>query len=182
MRLNNKQVWYSFAYDLLFPAILGSMIYDVADARQAIALDWNYRFKLLILAFYCLDYLFLYNDIKGPAGNQKPSEIALDLLIGVLYRVAFSFAQLESYRWALVTFVLILALIYFYLKGARFGKVYFSILCGIMIVAAGYSVLARDRSDAKYNFAALFGVFVAYFFYVFYLFDHYVKVKTGNVT
>src|SRR5213594_2725823 len=116
MRLNDKLVWYDFAYNLLFPAILGSMVYDVADARQRTLSDPNYWFKLLILAFYCLDYLFLYHDLKRPIEKHKGTEMLMDIFIAVAYRVAFSFTQLENYRLALFTFVVILFVIWRYVN------------------------------------------------------------------
>ena len=177
MRLNDKQVWYDFAYNLLFPAVLGSMIYDVADARQRTFSDENYWFKLLILAFYCLDYLFLYHDLKRPPDKRKASEIVMDVFIALAYRVAFSFAQLENYRRALLTFVVILLAICLYLNRTLFERVYFRILLGIMTVAVVYSRLSRDHSDAWYHFVPLAAVFVAYLIYVFALFDRFVKEK-----
>lgn len=89
-------------YLLIYPAILGSMIYDIAKFDDN--LSWR---KVSISLFYLLDYFHLYYIMKKKFADikrRKPSYIIGDLVVS--FSLLFSFNSANPKR-ALIAFLVI---------------------------------------------------------------------------
>jgi len=96
MRSGEKLAWPQFVYNLLYPAILGSMLYDVL--KEAFYLEAFGVAKLLVIAFYCLDYLHLHSHLKTnmPESTTIP-RMLIDSAIAVLIGVAYWQVSFEGF-------------------------------------------------------------------------------------
>lgn len=86
---SNKDAWKGLIYTLLYPALLGSMLYDIFS--PAAGFSWNYVTQMILVCIYLVDYLYLYNDWMGQGYPGRWQEIFCDAVIAVLYRLTFGF-------------------------------------------------------------------------------------------
>src|SRR6266480_2900986 len=105
MNLRDKRAWHDFVYNLLYPAILGSMLYDLFAFPKDQKLV--YASQIIIVFIYSIDYLHLYNDLKlydkfdSPhAGYFAVFAIIGDGMIALLFRVTFAALAYGRTGWA----------------------------------------------------------------------------------
>ena len=106
-------LWHKFIRDLLYPGILGSLIYDLAKFQ------FEHEFYLLIIttAFYVIDYFYMNYTLKNKVESCKARKIfmlLLDLLIAVIFMCIIYAIHNQLYlRVLFLTFVISIgALIY----------------------------------------------------------------------
>src|SRR5437016_4165751 len=88
MRINDASAWEDFIYALVYPAVLGSMVYDL--------LQFGFPPKvpeitsISVAALYCLDYLHLRNDLRLSNGPHRSLyDVSLDGLVAILFGGAY---------------------------------------------------------------------------------------------
>lgn len=97
MKLRDSGGWSIFVYDLVYPGILGSMIYDSSSLlRDAHYIDWFYATQLLIVTLFALDYLHMSVDLAKDI-KQSPWWLIVDGLIPLAFAVAYWSITREDY-------------------------------------------------------------------------------------
>ena len=91
MRLKELSAWHRFTYTQLYPAVLGSMLYDVLHITEG----WGaLQFvELSITLIYCIDFFYLQSDLGSdqlPQGNWRDTmlDAAIAVAFGAAYRPA----------------------------------------------------------------------------------------------
>jgi len=97
-KLENLQV---LIYNLIYPAILGSMIYDLFNIKWDLFFDYylphifidaRYLFSISIVLFYLFDYYHLYTFMDNEytkAQKSKNIYIIFDFLVSILLLFSF---------------------------------------------------------------------------------------------
>jgi len=85
---SDLSLWDDFVSSLLYPAILGSLIYEFTNFH----LNIKYIFLLITLAFYVVDYFYLHYAYKeyirkSDKKLRTPSMIRLDFVVAFLFAV-----------------------------------------------------------------------------------------------
>jgi len=119
MRLNDSDAWSKFVYVLLYPGILGSMLYEATNTiietareNRMNALEWYLTARFLVIILYCLDFLHMYNDLDKKTKASK-WWLFVDTVIPIIFAVAYWLTSREAYTWQFgvlsVAFILIWA-------------------------------------------------------------------------
>jgi len=112
MYLSKKEAWRGLIYTLLYPALLGSMLYDIFSPTSGRSLE--YIAEMILVCIYLVDYLYLYNDWMSQGYPNSWREIFSDGVIAVLYRLAFGFTASQHPTRASICLVLVFSLYFFY--------------------------------------------------------------------
>ena len=88
MRISHLPSWHRFTYTQLYPAVLGSMLYDVLHVTDG----WGALqvLELSITVLYCVDYFHLQCDLGSdqlPQGNWR--DTVLDAFIAIAFGLAY---------------------------------------------------------------------------------------------
>jgi hypothetical protein len=88
VRLKELSVWHRFTYTQLYPAVLGSMLYDVLHVTER----WGplQSVEISITLLYCTDYFYLQSDLGSdqlPQGNWR--DTMLDAGIAIAFGAAY---------------------------------------------------------------------------------------------
>jgi hypothetical protein len=177
MKINDQSAWIDFVYKLWYPAILGSMIYDVANFRPHQLVDGYYLVRALILVFFCVDYLHLYNDVREASPPVR--DLVIDLTVAVLWRVAYSFAAVENYRVAVLIVAVISLELCWYLNRTTLQRWYMGTLAAWVWACVVVSYLRDQYVDLHFHAVALAVALVAYATYVFVLFGPLIRRQGG---
>jgi hypothetical protein len=102
---NTRQAFHSLIYNLLYPAMLGSMIYDIFDVKwdyfrlnnlgDYISLFFvtpEYLIKASIVLFYLVDYYHLYNYMQKEYPKKLRTKLYYmipDFLVSIFLLIAF---------------------------------------------------------------------------------------------
>jgi hypothetical protein len=89
MYVSKKEAWQGLIYSLIYPALLGSMFYDIFSPPTL--RSWSYVGQVVIVCIFLVDYLYLYNDWMGQGYPKRSQEIFGDGLVAILYRLSFGF-------------------------------------------------------------------------------------------
>jgi hypothetical protein len=86
------KTWRKFVYELVYPAVLGSMLYDVLHFKNVQYPGPIGLLKVAITLFYCADWYFLHAALHVEE-NATPTAMVVDglvaLFLGVAYWLAF---------------------------------------------------------------------------------------------
>jgi hypothetical protein len=176
-----RATWYDFAYNLWYPAILGSMIYDIADVPSSAFTAAAYWFKCMILVFYCVDYLFLYGNVRRPVQEQAGWRIALDITIAVLFRIAFSFASRLNYQVSLIFMGLAIFGLVIYLNRSRLERLYMRTLIFVLALVIIVSFIKHvNPHDVAFFTRALAAFLSLYMVYAFFLSEFFTRRLPGG--
>jgi len=180
MKVFNYKIIQDFTHNLIFPAVLGSMIFEILNIapKYGERVPVFYYFQIGIVCFYIVDYIFVHKDfIIDNRFLPKKWLYAIDILIVFLYRVAFSIVGRESFSEVLGLLTIILLLIFIYSRQIYQHSWYLlSIaLLGIIFTSVSFIIYKGHPNIINlYFFACLF---VLYFIYVFFYHDKFVKLK-----
>jgi hypothetical protein len=88
VRFKQLSAWHRFTYTQLYPAVLGSMLYDVLHVTEG----WGplQAVEISITLLYCTDYFYLQSDLGSdqlPQGNWR--DTLLDAGIAVAFGAAY---------------------------------------------------------------------------------------------
>jgi len=114
MDLKDNESWDKMIYSLLYPGVLGSMIYNTSECLRAThPFDWYYLSQALVVILYTIDYLHLEGDLR-PEGVSSGLCRILDACIALLFgAVSWSMSREDFGRsFDLLVIIAILAVIY----------------------------------------------------------------------
>jgi hypothetical protein len=136
-------------YDLFYPAILGSMLYDMFT----FSIDSIYSIKAFIVLFYLMDYYHLYFFMdENFDSKEKDSKtyVLCDFFISILFLIAFKFI-IGNQLWTiwLITLIPICFLIYSY--KLKYELKFYSIYAITSVLMAILSTLLICRCDCLYE-------------------------------
>ncbi len=97
MRWRNPDVWRHFTYELVYPAVLGSMLYDLLNVHDFTldAFGWPGPAKWFtssLALFYALDWLYLYEVLPPPKEKSSPVHMLVDIPIALCLGFSFHLA------------------------------------------------------------------------------------------
>ena len=108
VRIGDLPSWHRFTYTQLYPAILGSMLYDVLHVTEG----WGALqvLELSITMLYCVDYFHLQCDLGS---DQLPRGSWRDTALDAGIAIAFGLAYWKASDMKLVSCYLLLTLVGF---------------------------------------------------------------------
>lgn len=162
-------LWNSFIRKLLYPAILGSLIYDLTR------FDVNNEFYLMIITiiFYIIDDLYMTYVLEdyGPKieGNNKllkPHMVFIDFLVAVLFMLIIYSIHKTSYYVVLscTLAIFILALLYF--ENTRVSLTIFLLLITSSILLIVLEILMVSYCKCNINEVTDWIYSLMVFFYI----------------
>lgn len=129
MPIAGSQRWTDFVYRLVYPGILGSMIFDIADPLRS----WSIAKSspLFIFFAFAIDYWHMHGNLE--ADDKSKGSPILDLVIAL----CFSFAYFILARTTKI--------------GADVDAALFPLYCklGLAVLAAAYVVIFVYEIDGK---------------------------------
>jgi len=175
MKISNKTAWNDLVYNLLYPAILGSMLYDLFS--PSVLEKWRFMSKILIALLYTVDYLHLYNDLNIlPRLRSKTFSIALDGIIALTFRAIFSLIILQK-LWvpSLLLFLIFFEFLVYNHRQKRPTTFLFPPV--VFLLANFIFSFALSRYSSIWLFFMLLAIFLYYSVYVFNLWQRYSFTK-----
>ena len=88
MRLTDREGWANLVYDLGYPGLLGSMLFDIVDPLRHLPFA-GLGLAGIIFA-YMIDYMHMTVDLKSP-DEKRPLQIILDASIAIFFCLAYFF-------------------------------------------------------------------------------------------
>lgn len=168
MHIKDLSAWHRFTYTQLYPAVLGSMLYDVLHVEAG----WGplQLIEISVAVLFCTDYFHLQGDLGAdqlPKGNWR--ETVLDGAIAVMFGMAYwrvSDHHLAS-GYILLAIVGLLALVY-NLAPARRSAPRVAALAVLFTLFGALALVASNVVMPTWGFAALSWIpTVWYWLYVF---------------
>lgn len=179
MNVISNKAWRELIYTLIYPALLGSMLYDIFSPSKMDS--WQYASQVIIVCIYLVDYLYLYNYWMDQGYPTKRLEIIVDGCVAVFYRLSFLLINKDHPTWATLLLGLVFFLYLFY-EAARNKATKRFIIAALFISLVN---LPFSRVLSGYELKALsfaitaFLVLVLYSFFVFYYGPKYVFPERG---
>ncbi|MBI1730102.1 hypothetical protein HY229_04815 [Candidatus Acetothermia bacterium] len=132
MKISDSKPWSDFVYKLLYPGILGSMIYGLSDTLvHSSSFGWFSVAQLSIVVLFVTDYMHIHNDLKvAKHGHNGKSGIrgsfVLDAIIAIAFGVVYSFWQSTDKDMAFISLVIVMGMILIYQCPRKWGEtIYF---------------------------------------------------------
>lgn len=171
MKIQDKDAWQTLIYQLLYPGILGSMLYSLLEYRfERFSL---YVAEILVVIFYCLDYLHLYMDLKvhkreSATAWQMVFDTVFAVLIGAAYwRLAQNHFD-QSVYFLLTVFILLC--LYPTPSGKYRKKQYYSTTVIMLVLLAGTFLVKKLIADTDWFIPLVYGVPIAWYaFHIFHI-------------
>jgi len=114
MKFCNSEAWKEFIYTLLYPGILGSMIYDVSELlRGTRTLDWFDSTRFLIVILYIVDYMHMSFDLC-PNIKKRNKWFIVDALLPLLFGIIYWSMTRENFTRLIIGLPIIMFLILIY--------------------------------------------------------------------
>ena len=153
MRLSDLSSWHRFTYTQLYPAVLGSMLYDVLHLHKG----WGplQFLELSITAMYCVDYFHLQCDLGAdqlPRGTWR--DTVLDAAIAIVFGIAYwQASDLQLFTcYVCLTTVGVLILLYNLTPGRRCASVVL-LHGGLAALLAGMAWLTAHADHVTWTVA-----------------------------
>lgn len=178
MKINDIDKWNNLAYELIYPALLGSMIYDLMPQSSVKYFTVKNFIKIVIVLFYILDFLHLYGDLKAKE-NKSWLRLILDLLVSFIFVGIFVLVKLDLDELSLFSLIGI-PLVFFCYKLCRKSHIPFHLNYLIFSVALIIGLWFLKTMTCWKDFLpdwvgisllVILGMLVTYCIYVFKLFD-----------
>jgi hypothetical protein len=178
MYYRNKDAWHGLVYTLLYPAILGSMLYDLFFFSNFEL--WKYLSQVIIVLIYLVDYIFLYNDLL-PSAQARAIEMVADGLVALLFRAAFA-ALIYGKLPLSAGFLFVISLIYFFYAASRhpLGKKFVLFIAGILLINLALSLILKSYSITLFALGA-FIFLIVYIFFTFYYAPKYAAQQNKGI-
>ncbi len=168
MNIRDSKVWSSFVYQLLYPAILGSMLYDIFTWT---IIDWAYFAKLLIIIIYCLDYLHLYHDLlEEGVKNTSGMELAIDGMAAFSFKASFIAINMSE-PVASISILCVITLVFGIYNYRRNTEDLYPYLGAFLWLLVSIVVLLYTDSKIQLFTLSVGLLVIAYAFYVFHIFE-----------
>ena len=155
VRLKELSAWHRFTYTQLYPAVLGSMLYDVLHVTEG----WGplQAVEISVTLLYCIDFFYLQSDLGSdqlPQGNWR--DTMLDAAIAVVFGAAYWQASDRKLFtcYALLAVVGALIVAYHFTPNRRFlwAILPHSVLTVLFVILAW---LARGLENVTWTFAVV---------------------------
>jgi len=155
VRLKELTAWHRFTYTQLYPAVLGSMLYDVLHITEG----WGalQAVEISIALLYCIDFFYLQSDLGSdqlPQGNWRDTMLdgAIAIMFGAAYWQASDRKLFTCYTLLAVAGALIVA--YHVTPNRRFLSAILphSILTILFVCLAWF---ARSLDQVTWTFAVM---------------------------
>jgi hypothetical protein len=155
VRLKELSAWHRFTYTQLYPAVLGSMLYDVLHVTEG----WGplQAVEISITLLYCVDFFYLQGDLGSdqlPQGNWRDTmlDAAIALVFGAAYWQASDRKLFNCYTLLAVVGALIVAYHFTPNRRSLWAILPHSVLT---ILFAYLAWLARGLDSVTWTFAAV---------------------------
>jgi len=142
-----------FTYLFFYPAIFGSMLYDLLPQKPTLPADiyHAYLFKVTLVIFYFVDYLHLNFKLNKDIKLEDRSfiYIFLDLVVSVLLFVSIKFIDKNM---IVATYCILFIPICFLIYNSQIGKgVYFYSLLSLISVGLIYFFIYKYFNDVTFE-------------------------------
>ena len=188
MKLSDKKKWGIFIYGLLYPGIVGSMIYELIPPDKNFTFDSHYIIptiiKVIITLFYSVDFLHLYGDMNALADDKERTPIFLicDVLTSICLFGAFVAVKYDCYGSGIffISLIPLIFLSYKYKKTTWKDRLFLFIYVDISFVIAilyfsnslfNWKCTFMDNSQLFLMIFVIFSFFI-YAYYVFYFYEN----------
>jgi len=123
MNIEDNKAWDDAVYTLLYPGILGSMIFNATEFfRGAQPFDWFHIAQVLIVVLFGLDYLHMYADLR-PTPPASRCWVIVDGLIPVLFGIASWSMGRKDFKGLFIPVAFAMFLVLIYPHPPQFRKV-----------------------------------------------------------
>jgi hypothetical protein len=150
MKINDRMAWSDFTYNLLYPGILGSMLYDLIEGFRHPSFDWFLITRITLVSLYVLDYLHAYFDLGENRTQKRALSIAIDAALPLLFGYSYWSMTREGLRATGICLFIASVIIFLYPTPKELGGP--SYLVGkILFVVATVVLIAVTFQHAKYG-------------------------------
>lgn len=175
MYIKDRHGWERLVYDMLYPGILGSMIYGFAD--ECLGDKFNvfvFFIKLCILFFYCLDYLHLCQDLllqKSEYRAITPRNVWLDAAIAIFFGVTYLTVLCGEFKISVGSLFLLSLATLCYVPRSDLHRLTYKISLGVLlciVLVFGFCSVVWDIGEVCF---LVFSIICTgwYFFHVFWI-------------
>lgn len=184
--LSNSKLWDKFIRKLLYPAILGSLIYELTSVN-----DCNKIIFLLITAvFYILDDIFLSSiKFRYDKLNQKedydtiyrnPCKILIDFLVALVFMIMIYLIHNEEYMYLSGFALLIFIFAAFYFPQNEGITKYFIIAIILVLILNIIQILIfKCHKCNSLNIEYIFYSIIVIIYFLIMTIDYWKFVKTN---
>ncbi|GEM_PF-2736812 len=178
MKLTDKKSWSIFVFSLLYPGILGSIIYDISNLIRGSHFDWFNITQLFIVLIFISDYMHIYFDLNDELKFSN-YRLIIDCLIPLCFGAIYWSMTREDFTSLFFILSIVMGLIFIYpCPNAWNKKLYFggkSVSFIISLIACYIFAIGDYFSN---NMAVYFvgAIFFGYLIHVF-IITQYSKKK-----
>ncbi len=179
MKIRELTAWHRFTYTMLYPAVLGSMLYDVLHLNEG----WGplQMVELSITVLFCVDFFYLQGDLGSdqlPKGNWR--DTIIDGAIAIAFGIAYWMAS-DKKLWLCYTCLKVVAILIALYHFTPDRKKLLTILPHVVLafLFGGLAWYASQMEGVTWGFAAAAWVPTAWYaLYVFGLANRF--LPSGN--
>ena len=164
MYVRNKKAWHRLIYDLLYPALLGSMLYNIFSPSTV---SWNYVGQVVVVCIYLVDYLYLYTDWMDQGYPNRLLEVFGDGLVAILYRLSFGFIAARPTLASICLGLVFFLYLFYEIAQHRVTRIFILASVFVMLLNILFNFLS-DNNQQKTFVVAAFIEFLLLAFFVFY--------------
>lgn len=166
----HRSAWESYVYNMFYPGILGSMLFDLFKILDNITLlNWSWSAELLIAFVYSIDYFHLYRDLRPYLKHSTLFtfiDFSIALLFGVMYWL-MSFNKIVL-SFFFIKLTMLLMLVYPCPENLRPKKYKWSKVAVVSIMAISFIILFLVEIPMDQRaFWVMVSVSISYFIHVF---------------
>jgi hypothetical protein len=172
MRINDRIGWSNFTYNLLYPGILGSMLYDIVRCFREFGLGFNLFLitQISLVILYVLDYLHVYIDLDIDRTQKRAISVAADATLSLMFGFSYWSMTREALRATGIAIFIASVIIFLYPCTKKVGGRLYKV-GKTLFVAAAIVLLAITIQKEKYggwlSSSAVLGVTLVYALHVF---------------
>jgi len=174
MKLNSSEDWDDFIYLLIYPALLGSMIYEIVASGDITNLlnSTETQIKIAITIIYCLDFLHLYADMKKVIKKElRPKGyVTCDAITSLLLFISFLGVKNNDIQCSLILLSIIPFVTATYKYKVKPDRYFFLIFGALTCSFTAFILIEywNDLIECKNMLCVLsFCMLAVYLFYVF---------------
>ena len=178
MNVRNKEAWHRLIYNLLYPALLGSMLYDIFSPSTV--RSWNYVGQVVVVCIYLVDYLYLYTDWMDQGYPNRLREVFWDGLVAILYRLSFGFIAARPTLASICLGLVFFLYLFYEIAQHRVTRIFILASVFVMLLNILFNFLS-DNSQQKTFVVAAFIEFLILAFFVFYYAPKHITTREPDV-
>jgi len=168
-----------FVRNLLYPAILGSLIYDITRFEYTL----EYFLKCITIVFYVADYFYMYyvitNDKNGE--SEKPLAIFLDFIVAIFFMGIIYSIYKSHYICILILTALIFISALNYFKNTKWSSPLILGLIAISLLTLIFQIIIFRCCSCDYEQTIVWTYPLLVLFYLLVmLIDYYIDTTTKS--